>query len=339
MVITRYIRRRFPFLLLLLITTNLLAPDAEANPAEWRNQGWSQTDFSRSNIDLSQIMSGGPPKDGIPAIDNPQFLGAREEQAVAATEPVVSLKIEGIARAYPLRILMWHEIVNDEIGGTPVTITYCPLCNSAIAFDRRVAGQILDFGTTGKLRNSDLVMYDRQTQSWWQQFTGTAIVGEMTGTELKMIPVRLESFERFANANPEGQVLQPSPRHSRSYGLNPYAGYDSANGPYPFLFNGELPDDINPMARVVAVRENNRNQAVALSFLREEKIIRLGDITFTWIAGQNSALDTRIIAEGRDVGNVVVQRITAQGPVDIVHDITFAFVFRTFHPGAKIIQN
>lgn len=128
-------------------------------------------------------------------------------------------------------------------------------------------------------------------------------------------------------------------RNRRSYGLNPYAKYDSGTGPYPFLFNGDLPDDINPMARVVAIRLDGKNQAVTLSYLRENTVIQRGDITFKWIAGQNSALDTRIIAEGRDVGNVVVQRATASGPVDVVHDITFAFVFRAFHPNGQIIQN
>lgn len=234
---------------------------------------------------------------------------------------------------------MWHEIVNDEIDGAPVTITFCPLCNSAIAFDRRVNGQILDFGTTGKLRNSDLVMYDRQTQSWWQQFTGTAIVGEMTGTELKMIPVRLESFERFAEANPNGQVLQPSVKHQRSYGLNPYTGYDSRNGPYPFLFEGDMPDNINPMAHVVAIRSGNQNRAVTLAYLRDRKTVQLGDITISWTAGQNSALDTRIIAEGRDIGNIIAQKNTANGPEDVVYDVTFAFVFHAFHPQATITQN
>ena len=103
---------------------------------------------------------------------------------MSETEPVIGLVVNGDARAYPLKILIWHEIVNDTVGGVPVTVTYCPLCNSAIVFERTVDGRVLDFGTTGKLRNSDLVMYDRQTESWWQQFSGTAIVGAMTGTKL-----------------------------------------------------------------------------------------------------------------------------------------------------------
>ena len=117
-----------------------------------------------------------------------------EVKNLADTEPVVRRIINGKARAYPLRILTWHEIVNDELGGVPVAVTYCPLCNSAIIFDRRLDGKVLDFGTTGKLRHSDMVMYDRQTKNWWQQFLGQGIVGEMTGKRLKTIPARLESF-------------------------------------------------------------------------------------------------------------------------------------------------
>ena len=121
----------------------------------------------------------------------------------------------------PLRILIWHEIVNDEVGGTPVTVTYCPLCNSAIVFDRRVPAHVLDFGTTGKLRNSDLVMYDRQTESWWQQFTGEAIVGSLTGTELKLIPSRLEFFGEFRTRHPGGKVLIPNNPELRTTGATP----------------------------------------------------------------------------------------------------------------------
>ena len=117
-----------------------------------------------------------------------------EVKNLTDTEPVVGRIINGKARAYPLRILTWHEIVNDGLGSVPVIVTYCPLCNSAIIFDRRLDGKVLDFGTTGKLRHSDMVMYDRQTENWWQQFLGQGIVGEMTGKRLKTIPARLESF-------------------------------------------------------------------------------------------------------------------------------------------------
>jgi hypothetical protein len=145
-----------------------------------RSLSWSNTDFSKSSVDMSEITSGGPRKDGIPSIDKPNFTPASKVD-IPSTVPVISLHLNGDARAYPLGILMSHEIVNDRVGGIPVTVTYCPLCNSAIVFDARLDGMELEFGTSGNLRNSDLVMYDRQTESWWQQFLGEAIVGELTG--------------------------------------------------------------------------------------------------------------------------------------------------------------
>ncbi len=128
------------------------ATAALAGPATWRYE-WPKTDFSKHSIDLDEIFSGGPPKDGIPSIDEPRFASVAETSELGAKEPVIGLTIEGDARAYPLRVLTWHEIVNDVVGGVPVAVTYCPLCNSAIVFDRRVDGRATEFGTTGKLRN------------------------------------------------------------------------------------------------------------------------------------------------------------------------------------------
>ena len=160
------------------------------------------------------------------------FKSVVDDKELTPSDPVIGLAIGGDARAYPLRILIWHDIVNDTVAGVPVTVTYCPLCNSAIVFDRRVPPHVLDFGTTGKLRNSDLVMYDRQTESWWQQFTGEAIVGALTGTQLKLLPARLESFAEFKARHPAGQLLVPTDPKKRDYGRNPYVGYDLSAGPF-----------------------------------------------------------------------------------------------------------
>jgi hypothetical protein len=313
----------------------MVMPRAEANPLtqlSWKLE-WPKTNFAKTSIDLDEIMSGGPPKDGIPSIDKPRFVPVSKIKDLADTEPVIGLVINGHARAYPLRILTWHEIVNDELAGVPVTITYCPLCNSAIAFDRRLDGKILDFGTTGKLRNSDMVMYDRQTESWWQQFLGEGIVGEMTGKRLKTIPARLESFANFKKRAPSGDVLVPNDPGKRNYGANPYTGYDSS--PYPFLFQGDLPKGINPMVRVIVVD----GEAWSLPLLRSKGTVKKGDLTLSWVAGQNSALDTRDITQGRDVGNVVVQRRAGSRTQDVVYDVTFAFVYNAFFPGRAIHAN
>ena len=174
----------------------------------------------------------------------------------------------------------------------PVAVTYCPLCNSAIIFDRRLDGKVLDFGTTGKLRHSEMVMYDRQTESWWRQFLGQGIVGEMTGKRLKTIPVRLESFANYKKRAPGGNVLVPNDPGMRRYGANPYAGYDTS--PTLFLFQGDLPKGINPMVRVIVVE----GQARSLPLLRERGRVTQGDLVSTWRAGKNSALDTRAIGPG-----------------------------------------
>ncbi|MCI0635800.1 MAG: DUF3179 domain-containing protein, partial [Actinobacteria bacterium] len=131
-----------------------------------------KTDFSKSSVPLDEFESGGPQKDGIPAIDKPRFLHVRDVDFLEDREPVIAVSADGVTHGYPIQVLIWHEIVNAQLGEVPVAVTFCPLCNTAIAFDRRVDGRVFDFGTTGKLRHSDLVMYDRQTESWWQQFGG-----------------------------------------------------------------------------------------------------------------------------------------------------------------------
>ena len=304
---------------------------AREAPSHWLFE-WSETDFSQSAVSFDEIMSGGPPKDGIPAIDDPVFAAAAEVEDLAGTEPVISFVVGDDHRAYPLQILIWHEIVNDTVGGIPITVTFCPLCNSAVVYDRRVGDAVLDFGTTGKLRNSDLVMYDRQTESWWQQFTGEGIIGAYTGTALKRLPSRVESFARFKErVGSNGQVLVPGRSGARSYGMNPYARYDSSER--PFLYDGDLPEGIAPLARVVVVDD----EAWSLDLIREAGRFERGDLVITWESGQNSALDNRTIAEGRDIGNVVVQRAGSDdGLEDVPYDISFAFAFHAFHPEAPI---
>ena len=323
-------RRLGPALLGLAALGSLaVTSGAAANPSSWQYE-WPNTDFTLTSVDFDEILSGGPPKDGIPSIDDPKFVPVAETTDLGPQEPVIGLTINGDARAYPLRILTWHEIANDVVGGVPVAVTYCPLCNSAIVYDRRVDGVATEFGVSGKLRMSDMVMYDRNTESWWQQFLGVGIVGEQTGKELALVPSRLESWERFAARHPDGRVLVPNNPHMRPYGHNPYVGYDSSSR--PFLYRGDYPEGIAPLARVIAVAD----QAWALDLVREQGRVEAGDLVLTWEAGQNSALDTRAIDQGRDVGNVVVQRQGTDGPEDVAYDLTFAFVFHAFRPDGTL---
>ena len=324
--------RRYIFsLMLMLISPSLVVAD----PVLWQRQGWN-TDFSKSLIQFEEILSGGPPRDGIPSIDKPAFKPAKDITDIAPTEPVIRLAYQGIVRAYPLGIMIWHEIVNDSFDSLPVVVTYCPLCNSAIAFDGRIDGKAHQFGTTGKLRNSDLVMYDRQTDSWWQQFTGRSIIGIYAGTRLNMIPVRIQSFAEFQSENPDGDVLVPNNPGFRAYGNNPYVSYDTSKS--PFLYRGTLPDNIEPMARVVVINAQTSPKAVTLEKIRNDGEILIDGVTVRWKAGVNSALDKQEISEGRDVGGVQTTTNVSGEQVDVVHDQTFAFVFHAFHPDGEIIQ-
>jgi|SRR5579859_2797194 len=312
-----------------------------AEPGSWRAE-WPRTDFSQHTVPLEEIKSGGPPKNGIRSIDKPRFEQLKDGAVsgwaarMGGAEPVISLVISDDARAYPLSILIWHEIVNDVVGGTPVTVTYCPLCNTSLVFERMVEKHVLDFGTTGKLRNSNLVMYDRQTESWWQQFEGDAIVGLMSGKHLRLIPSRLDSFGRFRERFPSGRVLIPNDPAARNYGASPYAGYD-AKGSRAFLYDGSLPDGIDPMERVVAVETSpGRHEAWSLPLLRERGTIEEGDIVLKWETGQTSALDKTTISRGRDIGNVIVQRREGGRLSDIPYDVTFAFAFHAFRPDSPM---
>lgn len=220
-------------------------------------------------------------------------------------ERVISLEINGVTRAYPLQILTWHEIVNDELGGVPVAVTFCPLCNSAIAFDRRLDGVVYDFGTSGSLRYSDLIMWDRQTESWWQQLTGEAIIGELAGRRLNFLPAPIISWADFKAANPGSQVLSREIGNPRDYGRNPYAGYDQADRP-PFLYDG-IPDGrLSPKERVLALSINGADIAFPFLILEEEPVVNYNrggrDIVVFFKKGTLSALDSSSIAKSRDVG-------------------------------------
>lgn len=327
--ISRHITKATVFCLFLVVS-------AQASPDQWRRAGFS-TDFSKTTVDFRTIFSGGPPKDGIPSIDEPWFETAADIDWLNDREPVIRLEVDGIVRAYPLQILIWHEIVNDRIGSVPVSVTYCPLCNSSIAFDRRLDDETLDFGTTGLLRNSDLVMYDRQSETWWQQFTGEGIVGTHAGRDLKMLPSRVVSFGDFRKQNPAAEVLARPVPSRRDYGRNRYVGYDSRSAPYP-LFQGDLPENINPMARVVLVRDGNRLHAATLQHIRAAGTLALTDDTqLRWTGEQASVLDVAATGKGRAVGSVEAIRTDGKNKVALVHDVTFAFVVHAFHPDVPIL--
>ena len=285
------------------------------------------TDFSKISISADEIITDGPRRDQIPPIHEPIFVAATEAD-IGLQEPVIGLVINGDARAYPLRILLWHEIVNDTVGGVPVLVSYCPLCNSGVVFDRRLNDRVLQFGNTGRIRHFDMVMYDLETESWWQQFLGEAIVGDLTGQRMTTLPARLESVEAFIARAPDGKLLVPNDPRARPYGTSPYVEFEDAN-PRAMRVYG-LPEGIRPLDRLVIVGK----EAWTLKQLRQVRVIREGDLEILWTPGQNSIHDEKGISRGRDVGNVVVQR----GGVDVPYDVTFAFAHRAFNGVNAVIH-
>ncbi len=320
------------YLLSFLLLIGMFEPAAADVPAAW-TRDFPHTDFTRHTVPFSEIRPGGPPRDGIPAITEPVFVPVADS-ALDEESPVISLALGETARAYPLRVLMWHEIVNDRLDDMPVAVTWCPLCNSAVAFDRRLDGRPLTFGTTGRLRHSDMIMYDRETETWWQQALGEGIVGRHAGRTLTRLPARLESLGRFRARHPRGAVLVPHDPEARSYGRNPYVGYDRAER--PFLYDGRYDRPLPPLARVVAVGD----RAWSLEAVRRAGTLETEDgLRLLWQPGRRSAVDAATVAGGRDVGQVVVQRRNPEGQWrDVPYDMPFAFAFDAFHPEAPIHQ-
>ena len=261
-------------------------------------------------VDPDEIISGGPPPDGIPPIDQPKFLAPKDVTFLQPQEPVIAVEVDGVAKAYPIRILMWHEIVNDDFAGTPVVVTYCPLCNTGIAYLRpTIDSELLDFGTSGKLLNSNLVMYDRQTNSYWPQAMGKAVVGPLTGTELTFVPARILSWGDWSTAYPDGLVLSTDTGANRNYGTNPYAGYDGED--QPFLFTGDPDPRLPAKEHILGVAGGG--EAIAFPFSELQRRATGGAtvvqgsyggerLVIFWQAGTVSALDAAQIPDSADVG-------------------------------------
>ena len=264
-------------------------------------------------VPVEEIISGGPPPDGIPPLDDPIFADVADSvDQLEPAESVVALEINGDARAYPVRVLMWHEIVNDTVGGIPVSVTYCPLCNSAVSYHRVVRGVETTFGTSGSLYASALVMYDRLTESLWTHFDGRAVVGVVAGDQLEPIGSPLMAWEEFIAVYPTGKVLDwTQTGFERDYGRNPYEGYDNPDTD-PFLFRGLLDDRERAKQRVVGISVDGVAVAYSMNLIvaGERSVtpaqVAERDLVILWQAGQSSALDDSRVGGGDDVGSVGV---------------------------------
>ena len=288
-------------------------PQVDADPREQVPSALRTPDdpaLPRPTVPRQEIVSGGQPPDGIPAIDEPRFQRTGDVRWVDDTEQVLVVEVGGDARAYPVQVLTLHEIVNDTVGGVPVAVTYCPLCASGVAFDRRVGDRILSFGTSGMLYLSDLVMYDRQTESLWPQIEGKAVAGSLTGTELTVLPANLVSWDQWRAAHPDGWVLSRQTGFDLPYGTNPYYQYDD-KASLPLFFAGPIDTRIEWLKQpVVGIESGQDALAIDIEALRRDGVreVQVGgrDMTVWWLPGARSSLDDLAVGDGREVGTTAV---------------------------------
>jgi hypothetical protein len=274
-------------------------------------------------VDPSKILSGGPPKDGIPSIDNPKFVSVSEaDRWIEDNELVLAIDYKGVKRVYPFQILVWHEIVNDTIAGDPILVTYCPLCGSGIAYKRELNGEAVEFGTTGRLYNSNLVMYDRKTDTWWTQIDGKAIVGELTGQELTEVSIDTVTWREWKAAHPDSTVLTQDTGFSRPYGRDPYGTYYEDSF---LMFPVENQDQrIHPKTVIFGIEVNGVYKAY-----KEEDVIRKGTFEDT-VAGLR-------IQIARDAAGIVTFT-DLDSSREIVKERDFWFAWYAFHPDTLVYE-
>jgi hypothetical protein len=224
-------------------------------------------DYSRHSIPLDEISDGGPGKDGIPSIDNPHFFTVEEaDQALMRNgDRVLGFVSNNQARAYPIKILNWHEIVNDRVGGNPVVISFCPLCGTGMVFDANVKNRNLKFGVSGLLYQSDMLLYDHQTESLWSQIKSESVTGPMTGTRLRLLASTHTNWGAWKKMHPQTKVLSDQTGFQRSYDLDPYQGYESSSR---LMFDVSLKDSkYHPKEKVIGIELGGKAKAYAFSEL------------------------------------------------------------------------
>jgi Protein of unknown function (DUF3179) len=342
--------------------TNPIANTDNVNPVSI-----SQIEKEEENniVPLDQIVSGGPPPDGIPSIDDPKFISIQEADThLEDSELVLGLNVNGDIRAYPLQILVWHEIVNDNVGGVPVAVTYCPLCFTNQVFNRTLEnGQILEFGTSGKLYNSNLVMYDRTTNSLWSQAMSQGIVGKLAGVKLDRIPFDVAYWKEWKELYPDSKVLSTDTGSARPYGADPYGDYYT-NG--DVLFPVSNKDDRLGLKEIVIGFENNgQYKAYKLQEIENKRVIndqvngkpivllslhpfmiRAYDplvggqvLEFSYNAKDQNFIDTETGSLWNFVGKAFGGQMKGKQLTRLPFDEGFWFEWAAFHPKTELYQN
>ncbi len=281
-------------------------------------------DLTGSLVPADDIHLGGPQRDGIPALDAPSFVAAAEAEFLADEDPVLGLVLGGEARAYPIAILSWHEIVNDRVAGHPVAITYCPLCGTGVAFDARVGGETLRFGVSGLLYNSDVLLFDRKSESLWSQIKRQAIAGPMKGQTLPALPLTHTAWRAWRRDHPRTLVLSTDTGHRRDYGSDPYMGYAGERDLYFPVGNSSR--RYHPKERVLGVEIGGRFKAYPFAELSKSGVREFPDriaghdllIRFDWANESATAFD----GSGRQLAATT----------------GYWFAWYAFHPDTEIYQ-
>jgi hypothetical protein len=317
-------------------------------------------------VPLDQIVSGGPPPDGIPSIDNPKLISAQEaDKFLEDSELVLGLDINGDIRAYPLQILVWHEIVNDKVGGVPVAVTYCPLCFTNQVFNRTIEedGQILEFGTSGKLYNSNLVMYDRTSKSLWSQAIAQGIVGKYAGAKLERIPFDVAYWKEWKQLYPESKVLSRDTGSTRPYGADPYGDYYT-NGDVLFPLSNK--DSRLGLKEIVIGFENKgqykayklqeienkkvindqvNSKPIALFSLHPfmvrayDRVVESVTLQFDYNAKNNNFVDKQTGSEWNFDGKAINGKMKGKQLARLPFDQGFWFEWVAFHPKTGLYPN
>ena len=282
-------------------------------------------DLSNSTLPVAQILHGGPPRDGIPAISNPKLISAAEAAYLKPEDRVVGILLHGEARAYPVPILNWHEIVNDQIAEQRFAVTYCPLCGTAVAFDASIDGEPTDFGVSGLLYNSDVLLYDRATESLWSQILSQSVAGPRVGKKLTPLPISHTTWRDWSQKHPDTLVLSDDTGFSRDYSRDPYAGYEKSRNTY-FAVNNEAPDNYHPKEVVVGLGVGGVYKAYPFIELDRQGEKRFSDsingtrFNFEWDSANRS------IRISDDSGEAVA---SIQG---------FWFAWFAFHPDTEVYK-
>lgn len=282
-------------------------------------------DISNAVIPQDEILRGGPPKDGIPAISEPTLIEAAQADFLKADDRIVGIRIGGIARAYPISILNWHEIVNDKIKDQSYAITYCPLCGTAVAFDANIDGRVTEFGVSGLLYNSDVLLYDRDTESLWSQISSRSVAGKHVGKKLRRLPISHTSWQDWLEKNPQTLVLSDQTGYSRDYSRNPYAGYETSRTLF-FKVNNRAPDTYHPKELVVGLEFDGVFKAYP--FIELEK------------NGESSFVDHikgNQITVNWDQANRAVSILNGDGQ-EIAGIQGFWFAWFAFHPDTEVFR-